>query len=160
MPLKSHRLLAANRSAEGTTNCDSAIAPACIKAITRKRLDQFYTSFAPSIPASTGPKVDTIDGGTAPGPQSGGDGEADLEFDITILIVYPQGTELYQTVANNDDIFNTFADADQRQCDEFMKLGLQGTTLVLSSGDDGVARRSGPSLGPNQDIFSSNTAED
>lgn len=39
-----------------------------------------------------------------------------------------------------------------------MKLGLQGTTLVISSGDDGVARRSGPCLGPNKDIFTPDTA--
>lgn len=39
-----------------------------------------------------------------------------------------------------------------------MKLGLQGTTLVISSGDDGVARRSGPCLGPNEDIFTPDTA--
>ena len=41
-----------------------------------------------------------------------------------------------------------------------MKLGLQGTTLVISSGDDGVARRSGQCLGPNQDIFVPDTAAD
>ena len=39
-----------------------------------------------------------------------------------------------------------------------MKLGLQGTTLVMSSGDAGVARRSGPCLGPNEDIFTPDTA--
>lgn len=77
----------------------------------QKDLNQFYKSFAPSIPAGTGPKVDNIDGGSAPGPVSGAGGEADLDFDIAIPIVYPQGTELYQTVANNDDIFNTFLDA-------------------------------------------------
>ncbi|KOS19866.1 Tripeptidyl-peptidase sed1 [Escovopsis weberi] len=41
----------------------------------------------------------------------------------------------------------------QRQCDEFMKLGLQGSSIVFASGDDGVARRSGKCLGPNEDIF-------
>jgi tripeptidyl-peptidase-1 len=34
-----------------------------------------------------------------------------------------------------------------------MKLGLQGTTLVFASGDDGVARRSGPCLGPDSNVF-------
>ena len=38
-----------------------------------------------------------------------------------------------------------------------MKLGLQGTTLVFASGDDGVARRSGPCLGPNENIFTPDT---
>ncbi|KAM3459880.1 hypothetical protein NHJ6243_006416 [Beauveria neobassiana] len=41
----------------------------------------------------------------------------------------------------------------ERQCDEFMKLGLQGTTLVFSSGDSGVVGKEG-CLGKNQDIFS------
>ncbi|KAL7905061.1 peptidase S8/S53 domain-containing protein [Trichoderma velutinum] len=41
----------------------------------------------------------------------------------------------------------------QRQCDEFMKLGLQGTSIVFASGDDGVARRSGPCLGSKRNIF-------
>ena len=30
----------------------------------------------------------------------------------------------------------------QRQCNEFMKLGLQGTSIVIASGDSGVAARS------------------
>ncbi|KAM3449277.1 hypothetical protein MY3296_007053 [Beauveria thailandica] len=42
----------------------------------------------------------------------------------------------------------------ERQCDEFMKLGLQGTTLVFSSGDSGVAGGNGGyCLGKNQEIF-------
>ncbi|KAL8637835.1 MAG: hypothetical protein Q9228_004943 [Teloschistes exilis] len=46
----------------------------------------------------------------------------------------------------------------QRQCNEFMKLGMQGVSVFISSGDSGVA---GPSfngsngcLGPKQNIFS------
>ncbi|KAH8817290.1 peptidase S8/S53 domain-containing protein [Xylogone sp. PMI_703] len=42
----------------------------------------------------------------------------------------------------------------QRQCNEFMKLGLQGVTIVFASGDDGVADRNGPCLGPQETIFS------
>ena len=34
-----------------------------------------------------------------------------------------------------------------------MKLGLQGTSVVFASGDDGVARRGGPCLGNNENIF-------
>ena len=41
----------------------------------------------------------------------------------------------------------------ERQCDEFMKLGLQGVTVVMASGDDGVATRSGPCLGSKKNIF-------
>ena len=77
----------------------------------QKDLNQFYKAFAPNIPAGFGPKVDGIDGGSAPGPVQGAGGEADLDFDIAIPLVYPQGTVLYQTVAQNNDIFNTFLDA-------------------------------------------------
>ncbi|KAI1488921.1 peptidase S8/S53 domain-containing protein [Biscogniauxia mediterranea] len=46
----------------------------------------------------------------------------------------------------------------QRQCAEVMKLGLQGTTVMIASGDDGVASfPSGASpngcMGPQQDVF-------
>lgn len=37
-----------------------------------------------------------------------------------------------------------------------MKLGLQGTTLLLASGDYGVAEE--PCLGPNNDIFVADSA--
>jgi len=41
-----------------------------------------------------------------------------------------------------------------RQCNEFMKLGLQGVTIVFASGDAGVSDRNGACLGPQQNIFS------
>lgn len=34
-----------------------------------------------------------------------------------------------------------------------MKLGLTGTTVVVASGDDGVAATNGYCLGPHHDIF-------
>ncbi|KAI1214352.1 subtilisin-like protein [Annulohypoxylon truncatum] len=50
------------------------------------------------------------------------------------------------------------ASYQQRQCAEIMKLGLQGTTVVISSGDDGVGGFSSPGapsgcLGPDRDVF-------
>ncbi|KAI1106426.1 subtilisin-like protein [Jackrogersella minutella] len=46
----------------------------------------------------------------------------------------------------------------QRQCAEIMKLGLQGTTVVISSGDSGVGGFASPAapsgcLGPQRDVF-------
>ena len=38
---------------------------------------------------------------------------------------------------------------EQRQCNEYMKLGLQGTTFVFSSGDNGVAGNSGQCISAN-----------
>lgn len=40
----------------------------------------------------------------------------------------------------------------QRQCNEFMKLGLQGVSVVLASGDSGVAGPGG-CLGSGNNIF-------
>ncbi|TQV93124.1 protease S8 tripeptidyl peptidase I [Cordyceps javanica] len=42
---------------------------------------------------------------------------------------------------------------EKRQCDEFMKLGLQGVSVLFSSGDDGVAWRGGSCLGKNGNVF-------
>ncbi|CAK7273935.1 hypothetical protein SEPCBS119000_005913 [Sporothrix epigloea] len=41
----------------------------------------------------------------------------------------------------------------ERQCVEIMKLGLQGVTVVVSSGDDGVAAGGGYCAGNNSQIF-------
>lgn len=42
----------------------------------------------------------------------------------------------------------------RRQCNEFMKLGLQGSTIIFSSGDGGIGPRSERCLGTNDTIFS------
>ena len=47
----------------------------------------------------------------------------------------------------------------KRQCNEFMKLGMQGVSIVVASGDSGVAGPPGDGapdgcLGPNGTIFS------
>lgn len=41
------------------------------------------------------------------------------------------------------------ASYEQRQCNEYMKLGLQGTTFLYSSGDNGVAGNLGQCIGAN-----------
>lgn len=74
-------------------------------------LTLFWENFATDIPSSTGPKVDAIDGATAPTSPSNAGGESDLDFEIAIPIIYPQTTVLYQAAVKNDDIFNTFLDA-------------------------------------------------
>ncbi|KAI0854023.1 protease S8 tripeptidyl peptidase I [Daldinia vernicosa] len=50
------------------------------------------------------------------------------------------------------------ASYQQRQCAEIMKLGLQGSTIIISSGDDGVGGFTSPAaptgcLGPARDVF-------
>ncbi|CEJ86893.1 hypothetical protein VHEMI04238 [[Torrubiella] hemipterigena] len=148
-------------------------------------LDIFYKNYAPNIPKGFGPKVDLLNfGSSKPNPNSAV-GEAALDFDMVFPIIYPQGSELYQSKSQSQDLFDHFLDAidgsfcdgddtsidgsssgracgtfkpsnvfsfsygveegtwplkyTQRQCNEFMKLGLQGSTIVFASGDGGVA---------------------
>lgn len=121
---------------EATDNCAQYLTPACIKAqynitdgtlsddsnrlgifeadgdsYAQEDLDAFYSQYATGIPQGTGPKVDLIDGATAPVDQGSAGGESDLDFEIAIPIIYPQGTELYEAAVQNNDIFNTFLDA-------------------------------------------------
>lgn len=217
--------------------CDKLLTPQCIKAkynITdgtlknagnamglyesddeyhrQSDLDIFYSKYAKNIPKGTGPKIDLIDWNGKKPNADGAVGEAALDFDMAIPIIYPQGTELYQSHDNFDGyqqlgIFNQWLDAIdgsyctysshgqtgddpvvdgttpnemcgtfkptnvisvsyglaeaswpakylERQCEEFMKLGLQGTSLVFASGDGGVAGgHGGDCLGDNREIF-------
>ncbi|KAK6397550.1 hypothetical protein LTR65_006527 [Meristemomyces frigidus] len=156
---------------------------------------------------STHPTLDSIDGGQAPVNTSDAGGESNLDFMLSIPIIYPQTTTLYQTDdlyyaeggnGSTGGIFNTFLDAidgsyctysaygetgddpgldptypdpngyqgqlmcgvykptnvisisygeqeqdlpayyQERQCNEFLKLGLQGTSIFVASGDTGV----------------------
>lgn len=82
-----------------------------IDVFSQEDLDSFYSQFATNIPEGTGPKLDLIDGAKAPVDQSDAGGESDLDFEIAIPIIYPQGTELYEAATQRDDIFNTFLDA-------------------------------------------------
>ena len=190
-------------------------------------LNSFFLTLAPQIPQGTHPKLDGIDGATAPDPVQSAGAESDLDFQISYPIIYPQNSILFQT---DDDLYeanyvfqgflNNFLDAidgsyctysafgetgnspldppypdpqaggykgalqcgvykptnvisisyggqeydlpasyQKRQCNEYMKLGMQGVSIVVSSGDSGVG---GPPnddspngcLGPGGTIFS------
>ncbi|TQV99889.1 hypothetical protein V2A60_005317 [Cordyceps javanica] len=197
--------------ADPLTDCSLYVTPACIGAMYRippapkavnpnnalgifeiggemykqSDIDLFYQTAAQNIPKGTGPKVDLINLASSPSPDDAV-GEAALDFDMAIPIIYPQGTELYQVASGFRDILDaldssycekgdssecgTFtatnvisfswggSESDgslaekKRQCNEFMKLGLQGTTVVWSSGDFGVTGAMS-CLGDNQQIF-------
>ncbi|XWX01507.1 hypothetical protein V2A60_009535 [Cordyceps javanica] len=224
-------------SGKQAANCDTVISPQCIadkykipkatlnstsnrlglfesddEMYKQSDLDIFYKNFAPNIPKGTGPKVDLIDWNGQKPDANQAEGEAALDFDMAIPIIYPQGTELFQSKDNFNGrstlgFFNVFFDAidgayctssaygetgddpkvdgttknemcgtfkptnvisvsyglteaiwpvnyQKRQCDEFMKLGLQGVTLVFSSGDGGVAGgHGGDCKGKNGEVF-------
>lgn len=125
-----------------STDCDGVITPQCIadkykipeatlssasnrlglfetgdEMYLQSDLDDFYRRFTPNIPEGTGPKVDLINwNGRKPNPQKA-EGEAALDFDMAIPIVYPQGTELFQSRDNYNPrigrygFFNGFLDA-------------------------------------------------
>ncbi|KAG8526033.1 uncharacterized protein KY384_000795 [Bacidia gigantensis] len=185
-------------------------------------LDLFFATLAPNIPIGTHPKLDAIDGATAPNPVTAAGAESDLDFQISYPIIYPQNSILFQTddpVYEADYEFNGFlnnfldaidgsyctysafgetgnspldppypdpapggykgqlqcgvytptnvisisyggqesdlpASYQQRQCNEYMKLGMAGISIVVASGDSGVGGPMGRCLGPNNNIFS------
>ena len=54
-------------------------------------------TFAQSIPQGTGPKLEAIDGATAPDPVLEAGVESDLDFQVSYPLIYPQGAVLFQT---------------------------------------------------------------
>ncbi|KAK0805019.1 hypothetical protein LTR75_007450 [Friedmanniomyces endolithicus] len=199
------------------STCDVAITPACLRALYHFKplppnaevspnnsmgifeegdfydqfdLNSFFTNFTKYIPNGTHPVLDSIDGGMAPVTNlSQAGGEANLDFELAIPIIYPQTATLYQSDdlyyalggnGTTGGIFNTFLDSidgsyctysaygetgndphldptypdpngygeqeqdlpayyQKRQCNEFLKLGLQGVSIFVASGDTGVA---------------------
>lgn len=63
---------------------------------------------------------------------------------------YPSGFDVPDGAIEEETL--TYIASPQRDCDEYMKLGLQGTTVVFSSGDLGV-RGNGDCSGTNYNIF-------
>ncbi|RFU29342.1 hypothetical protein B7463_g7016, partial [Scytalidium lignicola] len=190
----------------------------------------FYKNSAPYVPQNTFPIPALIDGAaySVPSGDPNANGEAIIDLDLAISLIYPQTVTLYQV---DDQIyspaevalvntFNTFLDAldgsycsytafgetgndpnvdpiypdpaaggykgklqcgvykptnvisasygeaeadlpvnyAKRQCNEFMKFGLQGHSIMVSSGDYGVASSPGDvsangCLGPEGKIF-------
>lgn len=80
-------------------------------------LTAFFGLFYPDIPSTVGPKIDLIDFGSTPPDSANAVGEAALDFDMAYPIIYPQGTELFQSKDNFNPyngtvgFFNQFLDA-------------------------------------------------
>ena len=123
-------------------------------------LDVFYSKYAPQIPAGTGPQS-LGRNGTATKNQGGLETTADLE--VSIPIIYPQTTKLYfdgfygavgdpwdpsgaSRAHRAPNVFsssylNVESPGDlvaRRLCNDFMKLGMQGVSVVVATGDTGV----------------------
>jgi tripeptidyl-peptidase-1 len=117
-------------------HCDTAITPACIKALykipdatssspnnsmglyesgdtyAQEDLDLYYAKYTPNIPKGTHPIPAFIDGATAPVPVDQAGGESDVDMTIALSLIYPQTVTLYQSDNSNfPGPFNTFLDA-------------------------------------------------
>lgn len=136
-------------------NCDVLITPACIKALyqipdapsnpnpsnalgvleygdtyDQADLDAFYANYSPTIPQGTHPILEAVDGGVAPVNlsvvQTEGYGEALLDFELAIPLLYPQKVILFQTdsayeISNETEGFmNTFLNAVDGVCTSFL----------------------------------------
>ncbi|KAM3484104.1 hypothetical protein MY8738_002543 [Beauveria namnaoensis] len=150
-------------------------------------LDQFYSKYASYVPSGTAPKNAPVNQQS----DTQDSGEADLDYDMAVPIIHPQGTVNYEVGAPDDALsfFDPLLEAldgsycndsgecgkykstnvisisygsdevdfpasyAKRQCNEWMKLGLQGVSVLISSGDSGVASRERECLGSNQDVF-------
>lgn len=99
-------------------------------------LDLFFATYAPWVPQGTRPTLNSIDGGYEPYPLNSSDvgGEADLDLDIGISLVYPQSVVVYQV---DDSIyapqevaeintFNTFLDALDGSYCSYSAFGVTG----------------------------------
>lgn len=134
----------ADHDAAGTSTCDSAITPACLRALyginyTPKKsypnafgiveytpqsyvptdMDMFYASYATNIKKGTRPTMESIDGGVLVSTQDfNTNGESNLDLQYGMALTYPQTVQLYQTgdtIAGGS--FNTFLDAlDSSYC--------------------------------------------
>jgi tripeptidyl-peptidase I len=233
-------------------NCGVNITPTCIKALydipeatlsqpensmglyesydtfAQEDISLFFEHYATNVPSGTGPKVISVDGGTAPvaasSEQNGG--ESDIDLDLSISLIYPQSVTVYQVddlpnssgETDTTGFLNTFLDSVdgsycsysafgitgnspgidasypddlpggytgqlecgtyeltpvvsisygeaetyfpkayvERQCNEILKLGLQGHTILVASGDYGVASFPG-SNGDEEGCLSSDT---
>jgi tripeptidyl-peptidase I len=101
-----------------------------------KDLDLFFAKYAPWVPQGTRPILKSIDGGYDPYPlhskQVGG--EADLDLDIGISLVYPQSVVIYQVddavyapkEIAKDNTFNTFLDALDGSYCNYSAYGITG----------------------------------
>ncbi|KAK2598148.1 hypothetical protein QQS21_005699 [Conoideocrella luteorostrata] len=128
-------------------------------------LDKFYDLFATEIPSTWGPHLNLINWGTTKPNEPYGEATLDVCMSVPIFLDAIDGS--YCTYSshgyNSDDtkvdgvtqneMRGTFKPTN-RQCEEFMKLGLQGTTLVFASGDAGIDGNHGEAcIGNNFSIF-------
>ena len=115
-----------------------------------------------------------MDGATGPGDPSPKNGETMLDLEIAYQLVYPAGVNMFQTNAGQNSLLdaldNVYCDhtyqcglyepanvlsiswedlensskLQTRECNEYLKLGMQGVSILLASGNQGITVRNGP----------------
>lgn len=161
-PLKSQLLRFSTGGGVETQYCSNYVTPKCIQALynippgkhsnpknklglyesddeyyRQQDLGVFFALFDPKIPSSYAPKIDLIDFGTTRPNASNAEGEAALDFDVSVPIIYPQEIELFQakdnfgpSPTNSSEfllgIFNTFLDAVDGTYTSFSSHGETG----------------------------------
>lgn len=133
-------------------------------------LDQFFQEQNLGIPAGTSPVIPNVDGGIKAVTQGQEGGETMLDLSVAYPIVYPQNIAVLAEDTGNlfDAIDCSYdqsgncttqfpatnvisisygsgedgSDEQASECQEFMKLGLQGVSVLVSSGDGGVQSQS------------------
>lgn len=91
------------------------------EAYAQEDLNQFYKAYAPNIPTGTGPVLISINHGVSPTDPAQAGGEASIDYQMAIPIVYPQTTINHQVnpvhKTGGLDLFESWLDAvDSAYC--------------------------------------------
>lgn len=153
-PVQDNQVLVA-----GTSSCPGRITPDCLRAMynftqgtlsapsndlgifeldyekwVQSDLDNFWAKYASYVPKGTGPKNGDINN-----PQYGGHtGEANLDYEMAVPIIYPQGTVGYEVGGRNGESFLSLMDGflealDSSYCfDNQDECGTHKPTNVIS----------------------------
>jgi len=145
-------------------------------------LDSFFAKLASNIPNGTHPILELMNDAKGPGTPNPNNSETMLDLELAYPLVYPAGITMFQNSGGQnpflDGLDNVYCDhqyqcglyeptnvisvsyedretgvaLQTRKCNEYLKLSLQGVSILFASGDQGVA---GPnhSCGANGSFF-------
>ena len=132
-------------------------------------LDSFFSTLASNIPNGTHPVLNLMNGAKGPGIPNRNNSETMLDLELAYPLVYPAEITMFQTSGSQnailDGLDNVYCDhkyqcglyeptnvisvsyeeretgvaLQTRECNEYLKLGMQGVSILFASGDQGVA---------------------
>lgn len=136
-------------------------------------LDKFFFTSATNIPNETHLTLNLVDGATGPGDPNPKNGETMLDLEIAYPLAYPAGVSMFQTNAGQNSLLdaldNVYCDhtyqcglyeptnvlsiswedpesgskLQTRECNEYLKLDMQGVSILFASVDQGITARNG-----------------